>query len=181
MSESSRERLRGLIRQQYGYLVSRLAAHIGSRDLAQDALHDAFVRLERAQVADEVNEPTSYILRMASNIARNRLRRDNRLLGGDEMRALLDVPDETQDPGGSSEHLSDMAVVKRAMLALSERRRGLLVQAWLEERPTSELAVEHGISVRMVQLEIKAALEDIKRTIASPNVIPFRRDDRKVS
>lgn len=181
MSEGSRNRLRALIRQQYGYLVSRLTAKVGSRDLAQDALHDAFVRLERAQVADEVAEPTSYILRMASNIASNRLRRDSRLIGGDEMRALLDLPDESQDQASASEHVSDMAAVKRAMLALPTRRRALLTQAWLEERPTAELAVEYGISVRMVQIEIKTALDDIRRTLALPNVIPFRRDGRKVS
>jgi RNA polymerase sigma-70 factor (ECF subfamily) len=181
MTDGGKSRLRDLLGRRYGYLLSRLTAKVGSRDLAHDVLHDAFVRLERAHVAEEVREPTSYLLQMATNIARNRVRRDGRLPGIDEMRALLDVEDEDQNPARDSEHASEMRAVEQAMRALTPRRRILLTQAWLEERATAELAVEHGISIRMVQLEIKAAMEEIRRTVAAPNVIPFRRDDRKVS
>ncbi|MGF7154281.1 RNA polymerase sigma factor [Novosphingobium gossypii] len=180
-TEGPNSRLRAVIARRYGYMMSRLSASLGSRDLAQDALHDAFVRLERAQIAQDLREPTSYLLRMATNIAYNRIRRDSRLIGSDEMREILEIPDENQNPESAAQQSSEMKAVEHAMHMLPERRRTILTQAWLDERSTADLAHEHGISVRMVQLEIKAAVEQIRAMAASPNVIPFRKDDRKVS
>lgn len=181
MSDATRRSLRNLIRERYDYLLSRLSYRLGSKDLAGEALHDAFVRLERAELAPEVRQPTSYILRMATNIASNRRRRNSRLLSIEDVVEALKVADESQDPSLASEWQSDLAAVKRALRGLPERRRELLTAVWLDEMPTAELAQRHGIAVRTVQHEVKLALEQIRSALTESNVIPLRPTGRQVS
>ncbi len=181
MSEATRASLRNFIMERYDDLRSRLRFRLGSVELAEDALHDAFVRLERAEVAGEVRRPAAYVLRMASNLAANRRLRDQRLLSMEDVRAVLDIPDEGQNPAPALEAASEMARVKRALATLPERRRALLVGAWLDEVPVAELAVRHGIAVRTVQHEIQQALEQIRRKLASKREIHLRRVDHEMS
>jgi RNA polymerase sigma factor (sigma-70 family) len=181
MSDATRRSLRDLIRDRYDYLLSRLSYRLGSKDLAGDALHDAFLRLERAELADEVKQPTSYILRMATNIASNRRRDGGRLLSVEDVAEALRIPDEAQDPSAPIERQSDLAAVKRALQKLPERHRTLLIAVWLDETPTAELARLHGLPLRTVQREVKEALDEIRERLAAPNVIPLRPVDRQVS
>lgn len=180
MSVPARLGLRKVIRERYDYLVSRLSNRLGSRDLAEDALHDAFVRLERAEVAGEVRQPTAYILRMASNLAANRRRKDQRLTLADA-REALNIVDESADPGRDAEIASQMALVRQAMQSLPERRRKLVTEAWLDEISVAELAVRHGIAVRTVQHELKLALEQLQRVVSARGENPLRRSGREVS
>lgn len=180
MNAPARLTLRKVIRERYDYLISRLSYRLGSRDLAEDALHDAFVRLERAEVAGEVKQPTSYILRMAGNGAANIRRKDQRLSMADA-REALNVIDETADPAREAEVRSHMALVRDAMKSLPERRRALMAQAWLDEVPVAELAVRHGIAVRTVQHELKLGLEHLQRVVSGKGEKPLRRTDREVS
>ena len=181
MSQAMRSLLRNLIRVRYDYLLSRLSYCLGSKALAGDALHDAFVRLERAELSADLQQPVSYVLRMATNIAANMRRGNSRLLSMDEALQALEIPDETQDPEGSAEHRSQAALVKRALSSLPERQRTLLVESWLDEVPTAELARRHGMALRTVQHEIKSALEQIRRSIAACNVISLRQSARQLS
>lgn len=175
MSEATRARLRDLIRLQYDDLLSRLSRRLGSRELAGDALQDVFIRLERAEVSAELRRPASYVMRMALNIASNIRRRDGRLLSLEEAATALDVPDETQDPEAQAEFNVDLARIKQAMQLLPERRRRLLTDAWLDETPTAELALRHGLAVRTVQHEIRQALDELRRVLADPKIDSLRR------
>lgn len=181
MSDASRRSLRNLIRDQYDYFVSRLSYRLGSRDLADEALHDAFVRLERAELAVEIKQPTSYVLRMAMNIAANRRRRETRMLSMDEVEAILDIPDERADPAGAVEQHFNRKAVATAMARLPARRRAMLVAMWLDEVPSAELAVSHGVSVRTVQHEVRLALEQLREELAAPKGIPLREIDQQMS
>lgn len=181
MSDASRRNLRNLIRDRYDYFVSRLSYRLGSRDLADEALHDAFVRLERAELAVEIKQPSSYVLRMAMNIAANRRRREARMLSMEEVEAILDIPDDTADPAAAAEQHFNRKAVAGAMARLPERRRTMLVAMWLDEVPSTELATRHGVSVRTVQHEVRLALEQLREETAAPKVIPLRESDRRMS
>lgn len=180
MSDATRTTLRNLIRERYEYFRSRLTYRLGAQDQAEDALHDAFVRLERAELAKEVRQPTAYILRMASNAAANR-RRSDRHLSIEDAREALDVADDAQRPDREVEFESDMALVREVMRHLPERRRTLLAEAWLDEVPTAELAMRHGIAIRTVQQELKLGLEQLQRAVSGKRQNPLRRTDREVS
>jgi RNA polymerase sigma-70 factor (ECF subfamily) len=174
-------RLRGHLVEKYETLLSGLSARLGSREQARDALQDAYVKLSSSGPQDEVRHPTAYLFRMALNIAANARRRDRRLLGFDEVAALLDVPDENPDPATVAEARSDLATVKAAMARMPARRLAICTDAWLDGLSTVEIAERHGVAQRTVQHELKQATEALQRILSQPKVISLRRSEDGVS
>ena len=48
----------------------RLTRRLGSADLAGEAIHEVFLRIERGGELGEVRNPQAYLYRMAANITR---------------------------------------------------------------------------------------------------------------
>jgi RNA polymerase sigma factor (sigma-70 family) len=167
-------RLRGHLVEKYEMLLARLSIRLGSRDKAQDALQDAYVRLSVTAPQDEVRNPTAYLFRMALNLAANARRRDQRLLGFDEVAALLEVPDSGPGPAEIAEARSDLAIVKTAMAAMSPRRLAICTAAWVDGASTAEIAEKQGMAQRTVQHELKLAAEALQQTLNQPRIIPLR-------
>jgi hypothetical protein len=85
----------------------RLRKRLGSEDLANDVLHETYLRVDRMDVPPNLAQPNAYLYRMALNIAADRRQADARLLTGSEVEELLQSTDEAQDPsrvvGGQKE------------------------------------------------------------------------------
>lgn len=158
MAESSRATLRNLLLTGYDELAKRLTFRLGSADLARDALQDTYLRLERTPQIGPVRSPKSYLLRMALNIAANRRIAENRLLTFVEAEALLQVADDVSDPARAVEARSEIEALKRALAELPARRREMALAAWVDDLSQKDIAQRFGVSVRTVQLELKAAL-----------------------
>ncbi|MFP3616669.1 sigma factor, partial [Paraburkholderia sp. SIMBA_050] len=74
MSDSTRATLRDLLALRYEDLKRRLTWRLGSSELASDALHDTWVHLEdRSEESGPVKSPAAYLMRMATNLALDRL------------------------------------------------------------------------------------------------------------
>lgn len=168
-------RLRGHLVEKYETLLARLSARLGSREQARDALQDAYVRLSTNGPDEEVRHPTAYLFRMTLNIAANARRRDRRLLGFDEVAALLEVPDAAPGPEEIAEARSDLAVVQSAMAGMSPRRLAICRAAWLDGGSTADIARDQGLAQRTVQHELKLAAEALQQALDQPRVIPLRR------
>lgn len=181
MGTETAARLRGHLVEKYETLLAGVAARLGSREQARDALQDAYVRLSTNGPEQEVRHPTAYLYRMALNIAANSRRKDKRLLNFDEVSALLEVPDETPDPASIAEARSDLSVVKEAMARMSGRRLTICTAAWLDGLSTAEIAERHGMAQRTVQHELKQAAQELQRILNRPKVIALRRADGGVS
>lgn len=123
MTETSRAILRRLLLGGYDDYVRRLTSRLGSRDLADEALQDTFLRLERAAEIGPIQRPHAYLWRMVLNMAANRRAAEGRLLAASEIEAILDLPDEAPDPARTAEARSEIEMVKRALLELPARRR----------------------------------------------------------
>ena len=132
----------------------RLRRRLGSEDLANDVLHETWLRVDRMETPPNLLKPNAYLYRMALNIAADRRQADARLLTGTEVEELLQLGDEALDPervvGGQKE--------MQALLSVPARRRRIFIAARLEEAPHLEISQRFGISTRMVEKEIKAAL-----------------------
>lgn len=161
--EPGRQTLRQVLVARYDALVHKLAVRLGSRDLADDALHDAWLRLERSPEPSTVKDPFAYVLRVALNLGRDHRRRDERRAGllagqamgeGDEALA-----DEAPDPERVTVARSEWATIKQALAALPERRQAIVLAAWVEGVPYDVLAQRYGVTVRTIQTEVKRALE----------------------
>lgn len=171
---SSGSTLRDVMLARYDELIRRLSWRLGSAETARDALHDAYLKIERAEIAPDVRQPFAYVMRMALNIGANIHRKDRRLLSIDEVDALLEPVDEAPDQQMVAEGRSDMRAVQRALAAMPERRRAIFLAAWAEDVPHTVIAARHGIAVRTVQHEIKQASDQLRLAVRSKNVISLR-------
>lgn len=165
MTETANGVLRHFIKARYDDLLRRLSRRLGSRSLAEDVLHDAYVRLERTTLSAEVRQPLPYVLRMAVNIASNKRRQDRKLLNIDEVASALSISDDTPDPLAQLEQKMQVTLVREALEKLPARRRELILGLWFDDKTTVELAQSHGLALRTVQHEIKSGVEDIRRLI----------------
>jgi RNA polymerase sigma-70 factor (ECF subfamily) len=158
MANTSRATLLHLLVAGYDELKRRLARRLGSVELAGEALHDTFLRLEGAAEIGEVRSPRAYLFRTALNMAANRRVADSRRLTVSETDALLELADEAPDPARVVEARSDLAALQRALMELPARRRAIVFAACMDEVPHSEIAARFGVTVRTVQIELKQAL-----------------------
>lgn len=151
--------LQELLLSDYGSFVQRLTRRLGSSELAQDALQETYLRLQRDVEIGLVQNPKAYLLRMAANIASNRRKSEARLLTFGEADILLNCADEAPDPAKIAEANSEMQALIRALEELPSRRREIFLASWIDETPHKEIARRFAVTVRTVQTELRDALE----------------------
>lgn len=179
MTETTWAQLQRRLLQQYDDLKRRLARHLGSSDLAGDALQDTWLRLEQGGSDVTVRSPDSYIFRVAVNIARDRQRTENRRLTTGEVDALLNIADDRPDAAEIVEARSDLQALKLVMDELPSRQRAILVAARLDGLPRREIAKRFGVSERFVQRELREAQDycaERLRILAIPRYRPQERE-----
>ncbi|PBJ26340.1 putative RNA polymerase sigma factor FecI [Pseudomonas ogarae] len=158
MKDSGRSPLVKLFLTSYEDFKVRLRRRLGSEELANDVLHETYLRVDRMVDTQEIAQPNAYLYRMALNIAADRRQADARLLTGDEVEELLQVSDEALDPARVVGGQKELQTLLKALYELPSRRRRIFIAARLEEAPHLEISQRFGISTRMVEKEIKAAL-----------------------
>jgi RNA polymerase sigma-70 factor (ECF subfamily) len=105
-----------------------------------------------------VASPRQYLLTIATNIARMSFRRARRWADLAALDATLGFVDESPDPLRSLEAREGIEALQRAFDELTPRRRQILFASRVEGRRLSDIAGELGISQRMVEKELRAAL-----------------------
>lgn len=163
MTQSAFQGLRELLTRSYGDLKRRLTLQLGNADLASDALQDTWVRLETHPEAPEhVQHPMSYLMRMATNSALDKLRSDKRFLSGDEVEQIFDaMSDPAPGPEQTAEARSESERLLRVMDTMPARQRRVLTLIRVDEMPRQDVAGYLGISVSLVDRELKRAHEFI--------------------
>ncbi|NEU99015.1 RNA polymerase sigma factor [Bradyrhizobium uaiense] len=157
-SESSRT-LRALFIERYQDLKSRLARRLGSLEWAEDALQDTYLRLNGREIVGDVRNPAAYLLRSAFHVALNQRRADNRRLNAEEVEALLNLADDAPDAVRVISGRSDLERLKQVMAELPPRPRAILLAARLEGLSRQEIAQRFGISVSLVEKDLRRAQE----------------------
>lgn len=151
--------LRTLLTDGYYDLKRKLARRLGSLEAAGDVLHETYLRLERFDHVVPVANPQGYLLRMALNLASDHERNQKRALTAVEVNDLWRLGGETIDPETVAADRSELVLFKAALSELPPRTRAILVAARVDELPHEAIAQRFGISTRMVQLELRRALE----------------------
>jgi RNA polymerase sigma-70 factor (ECF subfamily) len=98
----------------------------GDADLADDATQETFARLLARPPRDE--NPRAWLFTVATNLVRgwsNKRRRRNRLLEGGAAR--VPSADPPQDPASAAEAEAQRSMVRRALAALTDRERTILL------------------------------------------------------
>lgn len=171
MSEDEKHSLRLAFLSNYSNLVKTITRRLGSRERAEDALHDAYLRLERSGEVS-AQSPRAYLVRMALNIATDTWRSENRpkrkpglpqesrtvltTLGRD---AALNAIDESPDAERVAVARSELRRVEAILAELPERRRAIFEAIWLEGATPEQVARRFNLAVRTIQQELKWARE----------------------
>jgi RNA polymerase sigma-70 factor, ECF subfamily len=168
VADSNEVRLRGQLVQNYDNLIQHLTRCLGSSESAYEALHETFLRLERVSSTIEVHSPADYIFRTAVNIAKNNKKAQSRRVSAAEVEALIDLLDESPDPGRIVEARSDIEAFKRALTRLPERPREVLRLLSLEGKTVQETATILNVSVRTVQMDLQTATKHCALSLDRP-------------
>lgn len=148
----------------HGMDLLRIAAvMLGSRDAAEDAVHDAFCGLFRNwdKLADR-RKALPYVRSAVMNVCRSELRRRSRL----ERRA-----DRHHRPldGESPEHAAILGEEHRDVIAalrqLPDRQREALILRYFLDLPEPEIAAAMGISPGTVKSTTSRALGALARQL----------------
>lgn len=173
MAEDTRPVLMDYLSRHYDLLKRQLGRALRNTDLAEDALHDTWLRVhgqdkgeskgesngeakaEREQ--DPIRRPGGYLVRMAFNIALDIQRRQSRNLPFDEIDALLELADPAPGPDRTAEARSQLDAVVRLLERMPARRREVVVLVHMEGLTQPEAARRLGVSLRTVEYELKHA------------------------
>lgn len=158
MTEPTWMILRARLVERYNEFRARLTRRLGSADLAVEALQETWLRLDRAGSSGVIDRPDAYLFRVALNVAADRRASEDRLLALSEVEALRRLDEDRLDPARIAEARSDVAELARALKDLPPRCRAIFIAARLNELPHKDIAARFGISVRMVERELKRAL-----------------------
>jgi RNA polymerase sigma factor (sigma-70 family) len=154
----TRSELTARFMELYPELRIRLGGKLGSRDLADEALNETWLRLSRDGDLGPVKEPRAYLLRMAVNIAIDRRRAGARLASAADIDALLALPDSGPGPEREAMARLELQALERALQRLTPRRRQILVAVRLEGQSCRDVAEKLGVSRRTVEMELSQAL-----------------------
>lgn len=161
MSESTLKGLRDFLTQRYDDLKRRLTLQLGNADMAGEALQETWVRLESSKdSAETVQYPLSYLMRMATNAALDRIRAERRFLNNEEVDQVFDaLSDPTPGPAQTAEARSEMQKLAAVIEEMPARRRRILILIRVDEMPRQEVANRLGISLSLVDRELRCAHE----------------------
>lgn len=170
---------------QRAMLLRLLTARLGTRADAEDALQDMWLRV--AALEDRtIDQPASFLYRMAANLAT-----DRRIAAG--RRAVRDTdwvdvqpqPAEFADAERTMIARDRLAAVDRAMTAMPERMRAALILFRVEEQPQRAIAAQLGITVsgvekllRRAYRHLHAAADEIGAELPGPHRLGQEGDDR---
>lgn len=173
--------LRDLLIADFAGIDQRLKQRLGSADLAADVLQETYLRIEAMTEVDTIRNPKAYLFRIALNIANDRRRSQNRRLTEEEVDCLLDVPDDRPTPERQVEERSEIALLRRAIAELPERRRKVLIMSRIEDLPHREIAERLDVTMRTVETDLKQAIAHCADRMKRSAPVKFGFARRKTS
>lgn len=163
----------------------RLRRHLGSADLADEALSEVYVKLSTTDKSYAVRDEPAYLFRLSLNTAFDLNRSARRLATMEQIETVLDLSDPSPGAGRSAEARQEVARLEQAIATLTERRRNILIAARIHGRSCREIAGELGLSTRTVEMELRSALEHCAEHLNRKNNKgvgkDFANDRRKTS
>lgn len=176
---SGRATLRDVLVQRYHHLRDRLSRRLGSQDLAGEALHETWLKLRDGGELAPVADADAYLYRAAVNTASSLASSRRRVLGSVELDERTDIVDEAPGPERILIGRSELARVWRVIGDLTPRQRHVFIESFTGTMSHEALAERYGVSVRMIQLDLRDAILHCARRTRRKN--PFAGGTSRVS
>lgn len=159
MTDTSWAALRDLLVDRYDEFRTRLAKRLRSTDLANESLQETWLKLARVGNVGVLRSPEAYVFRMALNAAADARETQQRRLNYSEAEAVMALDEDELDPERFAGARSEISALAEALDELPPRRRAIFIMARVEELPHSVIAQKTSLSVRMVDRELRKALD----------------------
>lgn len=173
--------LRELLVAKYDDFYKRLRRRLGSGDVAQEVLHDTYLQLSQPGEPAFVRRPEAYLYRIALNVAAGRKRTEARRATPLEIEAAIELVDEAAHTDRTVEARFDLEALARAIEELPLRQRSIFLAARVEGLPIQAIATSFGISRRLVEMELRKALDHCAARLDRQMVRRFRAAEPKAS
>lgn len=158
MTQPIRTALAARLSQRYATLRDRLGRRLVSSDLASEALHDTWLRLNAGAELSPVDNPDAYLFRAALNSAAKLSARDRRWSDMVDIDTIFDLADDAPGPERIAIARSQIAALRRTLASLPRRQREIFLQSYVGDATHADLAERYDVSVRTIQSELRSAL-----------------------
>ena len=160
-----------LYQQYHGRLLRQVQKYLPARDESQDVLQDLYVQLRHRKIdpADIANPP-AFLMRMATNLAIDAVRRHNRnpveFTDPAEISEMDGAGNQSVTPEQISSDRQRLEIIRRAIDDLPPRCREVFLLCKRDHLSTVEVAEQLGISRNMVEKHLRQALGHCKQVLA---------------
>ena len=157
--------------EHYHALVAFVARRVGSRQTAQDLVHDAWVRVAEHAAPQQQPQagafaPRAYLYTVAERLVIDHLRHRQRIGERFDPDAGPHAHEGMAlDVATACSHREALAAVDAALAALPERCRAIFLAARLDGLPQAGIAAQHGISVKTVEREVMRAMDAVEAAL----------------
>ena len=152
--------------EQRAALIDYAAGIIGSREAAEDVVHEAWLRLNRPEATGAVEQPLGYLYRTVRNLALDIVRRSTF-----ERRTFTALPDDnvlsasTASPEETLSGRQDLKQVAAALNELPERTRKAVELYRFHDYRLKDIAAHFGISVGLAHKLVFDGLDHCRQRI----------------
>ncbi|HEU0071454.1 MAG TPA: sigma-70 family RNA polymerase sigma factor [Alphaproteobacteria bacterium] len=165
-ADGDQQALKALYAQEGGRMIAVAMRILRRRDLAEDVVQDAFVRIWRQAGLYDPNlgSPRAWIYTIVRNLALNLLRNGKRedVVDDQELTALSDADAE----GDPLSRLADSSSLRRCLEQLEPQRRVSLLLAYTEGLTHGEIAGRLGLPLGTVKAWIRRSLLALRECMA---------------
>jgi RNA polymerase sigma-70 factor (sigma-E family) len=155
----AQEAMRAAYEEHYVLLLRLCILLSGDRQVAEDIVQDAFVRIAPRIGEVPAENMGPYLRRVVVNLWKNRLRSLTRERRARDRSAI----NFATDPTGRE----DGAALRSAVLRLPKRQRACLILRYYEDLPEREVASLLGCSLGTVKSQTSRALDRLRKEFES--------------
>lgn len=136
-----------------------------SEEDADELVHDAFLRIERYERAQEARSREALLVTAAVNLSIDQRRRRQRSPFV-EIADFHAIADATPDPSQIVEQQARLRHAADGLARLPERTRRILLRRRLDGHPYAEIAAAEGMSVAAVEKQVARATLQLMQWMA---------------
>jgi RNA polymerase sigma-70 factor (ECF subfamily) len=156
-----------MYRQYRSKLLAFIQHRVGSRELAQDILHDVFVKIIAHENLREPAKVTAWLYQVTRNAVIDRLRSN---------RPYEELPQEIAAPNEESTAEARLASFLRPMIeSLPAIYRDALILSDLEDLPLKQIAEREGITVSAVKSRVQRGRHMLEKMLRDCCAFEFSR------
>jgi RNA polymerase sigma-70 factor (ECF subfamily) len=154
-----------MLENYYRELVCFLNAKLGNRQVAEDVVHDAYVRVLERSSDTPIEQPRAFLYRTALNLVIDDHRRN--ALRQAESLEVLDSEERyfTPSPHSTLDHGQRLDMLQRALAELAPLCRDSFLLRKIEGMSHPEIAERLGISKALVEKHIVNAMKHCRQRI----------------